>query len=58
MKTRPLQPDRSKIDLSDKAVMRGWSRKLGKSPAEIAAAVEKVGANAETVKKELGVSVE
>ena len=58
MKTRPLQPDRSKIDLSDTATMRGWSRKLRKSPAEIAAAVEKVGGNAETVKKELGVSVE
>lgn len=50
------KPNRVTIDLSDKAVARGWVRKLGKSKEEIAAAIEKVGNNAETVKRELGLN--
>jgi Protein of unknown function (DUF3606) len=55
MKIRPLKPDRTKIDLSDEAVARSWTKMLGKSKEEIQAAIEKVGDNAETVKRELGV---
>jgi hypothetical protein len=40
--------------LSDDTVARGWKKKLGKSKEQIAAAIEKVGDNAETVKRELG----
>ena len=53
MKIRSLKPDRAKIDLSDEVVARGWVKQLGKSKEEIAAAIEKVGNNAETVKREL-----
>lgn len=51
---RPPQPDRNKIDLSDDVVARHWSKKLGRTREEIAAAVAKVGDNCESVKKELG----
>lgn len=54
MKIRPLKPSRATIDLTDEAVARGWTKQLGKSKEEIAAAIEKVGDNAETVKRELG----
>jgi hypothetical protein len=54
MKIRSLKPDRAKIDLSDETVARGWVKQLRKSKEEIAAAIEKVGNNAETVKRELG----
>jgi hypothetical protein len=54
MKIRPLKPDRTKIDLTDDVLARGWAKKLGKSKEEIATAIAKVGDNAETVKKELG----
>jgi hypothetical protein len=49
------KPDRNKIDLSDEAVARRWAKKLGKSREDIAAAIEKVGDNCESVRKELGV---
>jgi hypothetical protein len=54
MKIRPIKPNRAPIDLSDETLARGWAKKLGKSKEEIAAAIEKVGDNAETVKRELG----
>jgi hypothetical protein len=54
MKIRSPKPDRAKIDLTDEVVARGWVKQLGKSKEEIAAAIEKVGNNAETVKRELG----
>lgn len=54
MKIRPIKPNRATIELGDEAVARGWTKKLGRSKEEIAAAIEKVGANAETVKRELG----
>jgi hypothetical protein len=49
------KPDRNRIDLSDDAIARQWVKKLGRSRDEIAAAIEKVGDNCETVRKELGV---
>lgn len=49
------KPDRSRIDLSDAAIARQWVKKLGKPREVIAAAIEKVGDNCDTVRKELGV---
>jgi hypothetical protein len=54
----PSRPDRNKIDLSDDSVARHWAKKLGKSRDEIAAAIEKVGDNCESVRKELGCAPE
>ena len=53
--TNPAKPDRNRIDLSNDSLARQWAKKLGKSRDEIAAAIEKVGDNCETVRKELGV---
>lgn len=53
IKIQPVLPDRSKIELTDDAVARHWVKTLGASREEIAAAIEKVGANPETVRKEL-----
>jgi hypothetical protein len=53
MKTTSSRPHRLSIDLSDEIAARAWVKKLGKSKEEIAAAIERVGDNAETVKKEL-----
>ena len=53
MKLTNSKPNRSSIDLSDEIIARAWVKKLGKSKEEIAAVIEKVGDNAETVKKEL-----
>ena len=54
MTSSQLKPDRSRIDLTDGNIARRWSKHFGKSVKEIAAAIEKVGDNAHTVKKELG----
>jgi len=54
MRINRVRPDRRRIDLSDEEVARAWVKRLGRSKEEIAAAIEKVGDNAETVKKELG----
>ena len=54
MKPNQSKPDRNRIDLTDNSVARHWSKQFGKSVEEIAAAIEKVGDNAQTVKKELG----
>ena len=51
---RPRKPDRNKIDISNDEIARHWAKKLGKTKDEIAAAVAKVGENAQTVQKELG----
>jgi hypothetical protein len=53
MKITASKPHRSIIDLSDETAARAWVKKLGKSRDEIAAAIDRVGDNAETVKKEL-----
>jgi hypothetical protein len=50
-----LSSDRSRIDLSDEAIARQWTKKLGRPRAEIEAAIAKVGDNCETVRKELRV---
>lgn len=54
MKTTPRKPDRSRIDLTDETVARGWVKKLGRTREEIAAAIAKVGDNAQAIRKELG----
>jgi hypothetical protein len=54
MPIRPVKPDRSRIDLSDHAVARLWTKKLGHSREAIAAAIDKVGDNCDTVRKQLG----
>ena len=51
--TLPLKPDRSRINRSDEGIAKHWVKKLGKTKEEIAAAIAKVGDNAETVIKEL-----
>ena len=51
--TKPIQPDRSKIDMQNSGQVRVWSRKLNVSPAELQKAVETVGNSAAGVKKEL-----
>ena len=53
-KSLKLKSDRSRIDLSDDAIARQWTKKLGRSRDDIEAAIEKVGDNCETVRKELG----
>ena len=54
MKITPDKPDRMRIDLTDEVAARAWTKKLGKSREEIAAAIEKVGDCASAVKKQLG----
>jgi len=54
MKITPDKPHRTTIDLTDEVAARAWTKKLGKSIEEIAAAIEKVGDSAAAVKKELG----
>ena len=54
MKITPDKPHRTRIDLTDEAAVRAWTKKLGKSREEIAAAIEKVGDSASAVKKQLG----
>ena len=48
------KPDRLHIDLEDKTILRHWTEKTGKSKQEIAAVIEKVGNNIESVERELG----
>jgi hypothetical protein len=48
------KPDRHKIDMSNDVAARHWAKRLGKSKEEIVAAIEKVGNNCATVRKELG----
>jgi hypothetical protein len=52
--TKPVQPDRSKIDMHDSRQVRAWSRNLNISPAELRKVVETVGDSAAEVRKELG----
>lgn len=56
--TSKPKPDRSRIDLSDDAIARQWVKQLGHPREVIEAAIEKVGDNCETVKKELGVQAD
>ena len=52
----PVKPDRHRVDLSTPDLARRWCKHFGKSKESIEAAIAKVGDNAETVMKELGVS--
>jgi len=51
--TKPVPPDRSKINLQNPEEVRIWTRKLGISPAELAKVIETVGNSAAEVRKEL-----
>ena len=53
--TSAARKERNRVDLSSKDLVRHWCKHLKKSSAEIEAAIAKVGDNAETVMKELGV---
>lgn len=52
MKTETQKPDRLHVKLDDPAVARHWAKHFGKTKEEIAAAIEKVGSNADTLKRE------
>ena len=54
-KTSPPRPPRNRIDVSTKDMARHWCKLIGMPKDEIEAAIAKVGDNAETVIKELGV---
>jgi hypothetical protein len=54
MKISPIKPNRARIDPSVDAVVRHWAKKVGKTKEEIVAAINKVGNNAESSKRELG----
>jgi Protein of unknown function (DUF3606) len=51
-------PDPTRIDARDSRALAFWAGTLGKPPAEIRAAVEKVGPLLEDVKRELGIAGE
>jgi hypothetical protein len=51
--TKPIQPDRSKIDMHSTRQVRAWSKKLDISPTQLQKVVETVGNSAAGVKKEL-----
>jgi hypothetical protein len=55
---RKPRPDRSRIDLTDDAIARQWTKKLGRPREDIEAAIAKVGDNCETVRKELGLQAD
>jgi hypothetical protein len=48
-----VKPDRSRVDLEDDAVLRHWMKTLQATREQIEAAIEKVGADPATVRKEL-----
>ena len=51
--TKPVPPDRSKIDMQDLKQVKLWAKKLNILPKELAKVVEKVGNSAAEVRKEL-----
>jgi hypothetical protein len=53
--TSSARKARNRVDISSKELARHWCKRLKKSKDEIEAAIAKVGDNAETVIKELGV---
>ena len=52
--TSVARKERNRVDLSSKDLERQWCKHLKKSKDELEAAIAKVGDNAETVMKELG----
>ena len=53
MDLQQIKPDRLHIDPNDKAAVGHLMRSSGRSRDEVLAAIEKVGTNIETVRKEL-----
>ena len=53
MDLQQIKPDRLHIDPNDKAAVAHLMRSSGRSREEVLAAIEKVGSNIETVRKEL-----
>jgi uncharacterized protein DUF3606 len=53
--TKRVQPDRSKINMSEDFEVRYWIKALGVDRATLQRAVDKVGNSAATVRKELGI---
>ena len=53
MDLQQIKPDRLHIDPNDKAAVSHLMRSSGRSREEVLAAIEKVGTNIETVRKEL-----
>jgi len=51
--TKPIQPDRSKIDMQNSTQVRAWTKKLNISPAQLQKVVETVGNSAAEVQKEI-----
>ncbi len=49
------KPDRFHVSLDSDALVKHWTKCFGKTHEEILAAIEKVGTNVESVKRELGV---
>ena len=49
----PVKPDRSKVWLDDDALLRHWTKSFNATREQIEAAIEKVGADPNTVRKEL-----
>jgi Protein of unknown function (DUF3606) len=58
MLTASTKGARNRVDISSKEMARFWCKRFKKSKLEIEAAIVKVGDNAETVMKELGVKRE
>jgi hypothetical protein len=54
MKVSLVKPDRRHIDLSDAAAAQRWTKKFGVTHEALAAAVERVGNNIESLRRELG----
>ncbi len=51
--TKPVPPDRSKIDVQNPEHLRVWAKRLNILPRELLKVIEKVGNNAAEVRKEL-----
>jgi Protein of unknown function (DUF3606) len=51
-----MKKARNRVDISSKEMARYWCKRFKKSMFEIESAIAKVGDNAETVAKELGVN--
>jgi hypothetical protein len=55
MDTKPVKPDRSKINLEQPHELKYWKHALDVPEEQILAAIEKVGNSAAAVRKELGI---
>ena len=53
--TKKQSPDRSKINLHNDYEVKHWTKALGVSKEDLEKAIEKVGNNPATVRKELGI---